>query len=272
MSNGMTNQPITARRDPWVFLKQFTDARIALGHAGGSLPTDAVLEFRLAHARARDAVHRPLHAEALCARIAELGLPFHRVHSRATDRAVYLQRPDLGRQLNENDRTALHSTRTSSVGARADVAFVVGDGLSALAVEHHAADLLAVVVPTLRQQGLNIAPVVIAEQARVALGDQVGAALNAELLVMLIGERPGLSSPDSLGIYLTWAPKHGRMDSERNCISNVRPDGLSIAAAAHNLLYLITAARDKRLTGVRLKNDASPLSGNSGPAAHLPAP
>lgn len=265
----MSDQPISARRDPWSFLRQFTDARIALGHAGGSLPTDAVLEFRLAHAKARDAVHKPLDVQELLSQIEPLGLPIHAVHSQAADRAVYLQRPDLGRQLSDDDRETLQKTPSASV--RTDVAFVIGDGLSALAVERHAADLLSAVVPKLQEQDLSIAPIAIAEQARVALGDEIGDALNADLVVMLIGERPGLSSPDSLGIYLTWAPKRGRMDSERNCISNVRPEGLTIAAAAHKLIYLITAARQKRLTGVMLKDESTALPDDRSANAQLPS-
>ncbi|MEJ2059655.1 MAG: ethanolamine ammonia-lyase subunit EutC, partial [Gammaproteobacteria bacterium] len=259
---------LSTRRDPWVFLKRFTDARIALGHAGGSLPTDAVLEFRLAHAKARDAVHRPLDVEGLLTQLEPLGLPVHRVHSQAPDRAIYLQRPDLGRLLNEGDQARLQTDPASAVGC--DVAFVIGDGLSALSVERHAGDLLATVVPELQQRDISIGPLVVAEQARVALGDEIGQALNAELLVLLIGERPGLSSPDSLGVYMTWEPKTGRMDSERNCISNVRPEGLPIRAAAHKLLYLITAARQKGLTGVNLKDESTTLPDDAEAPVILP--
>lgn len=243
---------LPGQADPWRGLRRFTDARIALGRVGGSQPTEAVLDFRLAHAQARDAVHRPLDVDALCARLAPLGLPLLRAISRAPDRATYLQRPDLGRTLAPEAATRL----AGEPSAGYDVVFVLGDGLSALAVERHAPSLLEAVLTPLRAQGWRIGPLVVAEQARVALGDEVGQALNASLVVVLIGERPGLSSPDSLGVYLTYAPRPGRLDSERNCISNVRPEGLACAAAAHKLLHLLVAARSRRLTGVALKDDA----------------
>jgi ethanolamine ammonia-lyase small subunit len=242
--------------DPWAALRRYTDARIALGRVGGSQPTQAVLDFRLAHARARDAVHRPLDVAALGERLAGLDLPLARVASRAPDRPTYLQRPDLGRRLAGEAQERLIDMPATGC----DVAFVLADGLSALAVERHAAPLLEAVLPRLRAQNWRIGPLVIAEQARVALGDEVGHALAAELVVMLIGERPGLSSPDSLGVYLTYRPRPGRMDSERNCISNIRPEGLTYPAAAHKLLYLLTEARRRGLTGVGLKDDAPVLA------------
>ncbi|MEJ2633632.1 MAG: ethanolamine ammonia-lyase subunit EutC [Acidihalobacter sp.] len=242
--------------DPWAALRRYTDARIALGRVGGSQPTQAVLDFRLAHARARDAVHRPLNAAALGERLAGLELPLARVASRAPDRPTYLQRPDLGRRLATDAQERL----LGMSAAGCDAVFVLADGLSALAVERHAAPLLEAVLPGLWARGWRIGPLVLAEQVRVALGDEVGHALAAELVVMLIGERPGLSSPDSLGVYLTYRPRPGRLDSERNCISNIRPEGLTYPAAAHKLLYLLTEARRRGLTGVGLKDDAPALA------------
>ncbi|OBS08790.1 ethanolamine ammonia-lyase subunit EutC [Acidihalobacter prosperus] len=243
---------LPGQADPWRGLRRFTDARIALGRVGGSQPTEAVLDFRLAHAKARDAVHRPLDADALCARLAPLGLPVLRAASRAPDRATYLQRPDLGRALAPEAAARL----AGEPSAGYDVVFVLGDGLSALAVERHAPSLLEAVLTPLRAQGWRIGPLVVAEQARVALGDEAGQALNASLVVVLIGERPGLSSPDSLGIYLTYAPRPGRLNSERNCISNVRPEGLPCSTAAHKLVYLMSAAKRRALSGIALKDES----------------
>ncbi len=244
-------------QNPWHQLRRFTPARIALGRIGSSMPTQAVLEFGLAHARARDAVHIPLDCEALIAQLKLSGFDAVAVQSAATDRSLYLNRPDLGRQLNEAARTTLRKLVPLT---QPDVVFMIGDGLSACAMASHAVPLLMEVRSKL--DGWKIAPIVVAEQARVALGDEVGHLLGAEVAVVLIGERPGLSSPDSLGIYLTYAPQPGRSDAERNCISNVRPEGLSYSIAAHKLCYLLTAARRLRFSGVGLKDESDliPLS------------
>ena len=220
-------------------LRDFTPARVGLGRAGNSLPTRDLLDFQLAHARARDAVHAKLEPASLL-------LEGVRVASAAPDRTTYLRRPDLGRKLNATSRALLQAQPSGGF----DAVFVVADGLSALAVHRHAKPLLDAVLP--RLQGWHLAPVVIAEQARVAIGDEIGELLGARLAVVLIGERPGLSSPDSLGIYLTWEPRPGRTDAERNCISNIRAEGLSYAAAAENLIFLMTEARVRKLSGVRL--------------------
>lgn len=254
----MTKPPIN-HQDPWAFLRRYTNARIALGHAGGSVPTKAILEFRLAHAKARDAVYRALDLDSMQISLKPLGLAQHKVRSKIEDRTHYLQRPDLGRQLHPD---SLHILQTESASPKVDIVFVIADGLSALAVEQHAAALLLEVIPLLRQQDFNIGPIIVAEQARVALGDEIGAALQARLLVMLIGERPGLSSPDSVGVYLTWGPKPGRMDSERNCISNVRPDGLPIKTAAHKLHFLIKQSLHRQLSGIHLKDESVEAIGN----------
>ena len=248
--------PVT--EDPWRSLRELTAARIALGRAGGSLPTRAQLDFQTAHARARDAVHRALDVDAALGALAAAELPVLRAHSAAADRREFLLRPDLGRRLNDASRARLGVEREA--GRDADAVFVVADGLSALAVERHAGPLLGRVVPELRREGWTLAPIVLAEQGRVALGDEVGELLGARLAAVLIGERPGLSAPDSLGVYLTFAPRPGRVDAERNCVSNVRPDGLDYPAAAHKLLWLMREARRRRLTGVGLKEEAPALA------------
>ena len=249
--------------NPWQELRQFTAARIALGRAGNSLPTEEVLRFGVAHAQARDAVHQAFDAEALAREIEALGLSTLAVHSAASDRASYLRRPDLGRRLSQDSRAELAS-QTAVAG---DIVFVVGDGLSSTAMHRHAAPLLAEAAPRLKDAGFTLAPVVLASQARVALGDEIGELLAARCLVMLIGERPGLSSPDSLGIYLTWQPRVSRSDAERNCISNVRPEGLGYRDAAHKLCWLLQAARERGLTGVGLKDESDRLPAPGGTAA-----
>lgn len=250
-------------RDPWQRLRRLTPARIALGRAGMSLPTDAHLGFQLAHARARDAVHASLDAAALAARIADRGRVVIEVASRAADRVTYLQRPDLGRRLDEPSARLLGRRKGGAraagrgQGARYDAAFVIADGLSALAVERNAPPLLEAITGRLEREGWALAPVVVATQARVAIGDEIGALIGAAQVAVLIGERPGLSAPDSLGVYLTWGPRVGRLDSDRNCISNIRDGGLAIEDAAATLAYLMSEARVRRLTGVALKDERS---------------
>ena len=255
--------PASVTPPRWDTLRRYTDARIALGRAGHSLPTAAHLDFQLAHAQARDAVHLPFDALGVEAALQAGGLETLLLHSAAPDRATYLQRPDLGRRLDEPSREALATWRAqhavSADSTRFDIAFVIADGLSALAVHSHAAALLAATLERLRADttpGWSVAPVTVVEQARVAIGDAVGEALRANAVVVLIGERPGLSSPDSLGIYLTWAPRLGLTDASRNCISNVRPAGLSVDAAAAKLHQLLVQSRLRQLTGVGLKDDA----------------
>ena len=242
-------------KNPWSALRQFTNARIALGRAGNSLPTEPLLAFNLSHAQARDAVHQPLDAESLHQQLRAIGFTTLDVHSAAPDRQHYLRRPDLGRRLADDSREALALEQAAIEPP--DVLFVIADGLSAFAASKQAIPLLQAVCSKLADW--KIGPVVVARQARVALGDEIGELLGTKLVVMLIGERPGLSSPDSLGIYLTYAPKVGCSDAQRNCISNVRPEGLSYAAAAHKLHYLLTHARRLSLTGVGLKDDSDAL-------------
>jgi len=237
---------------PWARLRAYTAARIALGRSGVSVPTGAHLAFQQAHAQARDAVHTPLDVDELLTGLRELGeSPLH-VQSRAADRASYLQRPDLGRRLNESSAAAL-----AALDARAsDLAFVLADGLSALALQRQALPLFTALRERLvNEGGWTLAPPVVATQARVALGDEVGALLRARCVVVLIGERPGLSAPDSLGLYFSWAPRLGLTDAERNCISNVRAEGLPPVAAAARLHALLREARQRQLSGVALKDE-----------------
>lgn len=241
-------------KNPWGGLKAFTNARIALGRAGNGLPTAPLLAFNLSHAQARDAVHRPLDTAALRQALEAEGFATLEVESAAEDRQHYLRRPDLGRRLSEASRAALAALPQ---GAAPELVFVVGDGLSAFAAAKQAVPLLK--AARARLEDWRIGPVVVARQARVALGDEIGELLGASLVAMLIGERPGLSSPDSLGVYLTWAPKVGCHDAQRNCISNVRPEGLPYEVAAHKLHYLLTHARRLKLTGVGLKDDSDAL-------------
>jgi len=226
-------------------LRSFTPARVALGRTGHSLPTAELLRFRLDHARARDAVYEPLDP-------ASLGIPHILLRSAAPDRATYLRRPDLGRRLCAESRLDR---------ADYDAAIVIADGLSAPAVHRHAVPLLDALLPKLADW--KVAPFCVALQARVAIGDEIGERLGARLVVVLIGERPGLTSPDSLGIYVTWDPRPGRTDAERNCISNVRSEGLSFAAAAEMLFMLMNTARQRRLTGVALQKIEGPTEPSS---------
>ena len=248
---------VTGEPDPWSSLRTLTPARIALGRAGASLPTRAHLDFQLAHARARDAVHAALDADALAASLRETGLDPVAVCSAAQGRERYLLRPDQGRRLDSDSRDRLARMPESTKGK--DALFVVADGLSAQAAQAHAAPTLAALIPRLRDAGWRLAPVVVATQGRVALGDDIGAALGAALVVILLGERPGLTAPDSLGAYLTWSPRPGRTDAERNCISNIRPEGLSYARVADTLFHLMTEARRRRLSGVALKDQTGML-------------
>jgi ethanolamine ammonia-lyase small subunit len=240
--------------NPWQALRRFTNARIALGRTGDSLPTNEMLAFQLDHARARDAVHLAFDVAGLAAELMAQGFEVLQVQSAAPDRGVYLKRPDLGRQLSHASRQMLE-TYAAEHAAEYDAVFVIADGLSALAVQQHAVALCCLTVNALQNVGWKIAPIVIASQSRVALGDEIGLALRGSQVAMLIGERPGLSVADSLGVYLTYAPQPGRTDAERNCISNIHPLGLTYAAAQETLVYLMSQARRQKLTGVALKDD-----------------
>jgi ethanolamine ammonia-lyase small subunit len=231
----------------WLALRRLTAARIAIGRAGSALPVQAYLEFQAAHAQARDAVHARLDVDALVGRLAAGGRPAIAVHSAAPNRHDYLRRPDIGRALSDDSKA-----RLSEPSVAPDVVIVIGDGLSSVAVERNALPVLAALWPRLQRAKLVVAPVVVAEQARVALADEIGGLLQAKVSVIMIGERPGLSAADSLGMYLTYEPRVGRVDSERNCISNIRDGGLSAADAAKQAFELIEAMRAHRASGVRL--------------------
>jgi ethanolamine ammonia-lyase small subunit len=248
-----TQKPTTENRNPekldfWADLRLSTQARIGLGRAGDALPTSRVLEFKAAHAAARDAVHVPLDVESFAARVAEVGLGDPVVlSSRATSRSEYLRRPDLGRSPESLDDIA---------SAEADLGFVLADGLSPRALDEHGVGLLTALKDALSQY--SIAPPVVATQARVALGDHIGKAMGVQTLVVIIGERPGLSVADSLGIYLTHRPEPGRSDADRNCISNIHPpDGQSYANAARIAALLVSGARELGKSGVALKDTSA---------------
>lgn len=242
----------TPAPDPWAGLRAFTAARIALGRSGTSVPLREALAFKLAHAHARDAVYSVLANEQLMVDLAELHLPIIQVRSQAVTRQEYLQRPDLGRQLAEESRAHL----AGQAAGECDLVVVLADGLSATAINSHPLPLLRLLVPELRQAGFRLGPVVLAEQARVALGDEVGHLLQARLVLVLIGERPGLSAPDSMGAYFTYGARPGLADEARNCVSNIRPEGLGYAAATARLFFLLSAARQRQLSGVRLKDES----------------
>ncbi|WP_293905144.1 ethanolamine ammonia-lyase subunit EutC [Phenylobacterium sp.] len=238
--------------DPWSRLARLTPARIALGRTGASLPTREVLAFALAHAQARDAVTTPFDSARTAHDIEALGFRTLEATSQAVDRATYLRRPDLGRRLSETSRQRL----AQAAKAPCDLAVVVADGLSSTAVHAHAAALLGALQPVIDAANWRVGPIVVASQARVALGDEVGEILQARLVILLVGERPGLSSPDSLGAYITFAPRVGRTDAERNCVSNIRGAGLSYAAAAFKIGWLAREALRLELTGVALKDES----------------
>jgi len=246
----------------WRSLRAFTDARIGLGRAGISLPSQRLLDFQLAHAQAIDAVQLPLDVDGVCRALADadlqsaIGRPPHVLHTQASDRTTFLQRPDLGRVLDEDSRARLAPADDTPV-AEHDLAVVIVDGLSARAIHDHAVNFVAALSRALVEDGADpwtVAPLTVVQQGRVAIGDDIAPRLNARAVLVLIGERPGLSSPDSLGLYLTWAPGPETTDADRNCISNVRPAGLTPDKAVERLLYLLREARHLELTGVGLKD------------------
>ncbi|EJM24091.1 ethanolamine ammonia-lyase subunit EutC [Pseudomonas sp. GM25] len=248
-------KPPVDPQNPWLELRRLTPARIALGRTGTSLPTRAQLDFQYAHAQARDAVHLPFDHAGLSAQLTERQRDSLLLHSAAADRNSYLQRPDLGRKLSDQSAQTLREYAQAHPGG-VDLVIVVADGLSALAVHRHTLPFLTRLEEQMSADEWSTAPVVLVEQGRVAIGDEIGQLLGAKMVVMLIGERPGLSSPDSLGLYFTYNPKVGLTDAYRNCISNVRLEGLSYGMAAHRLLYLMREACRRQLSGVNLKDEA----------------
>jgi ethanolamine ammonia-lyase small subunit len=254
MSVEMDNPPVDAE-NPLLELRRLTPARIALGRTGTSMPTSAQLDFQYAHAQARDAVHLPFDHAGLSAQLAECGRDSLLLHSAAANRDSYLQRPDLGRKLSGESVQTLRDYALAHPGG-VDLAIVVADGLSALAVHRHTLPFLTRMEEQIKAEGWSVSPVILVAQGRVAVADEIGELLGAKMVVILIGERPGLSSPDSLGLYFTYGPKVGLTDAYRNCISNVRLEGLSYGMAAHRLLYLMREACRRQLSGVNLKDEA----------------
>jgi ethanolamine ammonia-lyase small subunit len=236
----------------WNLLRAATPARIGLTRSGSSIATREHLAFQLAHAEARDAVAESLDPELVLLGLAERGLQALLLHSAASDRHTYLARPDLGRRLEESSRT-----RLGAAAGNYDLVFVLADGLSARAVHRHALPLLDQALPELNRNQWHVGPVTLVQQGRVAIGDEIGHELDAALVAVLIGERPGLTSPDSLGVYLTWDPAVGRTDAERNCLSNIRPEGLTYPEAARRLIHLCTEARRRKCTGITLKDESA---------------
>jgi ethanolamine ammonia-lyase small subunit len=233
-------------------LRDLTPARVGLGRSGAGMPTKPLLEFTLDHARARDAVHAAFDVLSLTSGLNDLGIEALDVSSRAPGRKDYLRRPDLGRMLDQKSQELLASHN----GGSCRLAVVVGDGLSPTAVNAHAVQLLRMLIPKLAPDGIEIGRAVVATGARVALGDEIGAILGARMMVMLIGERPGLSAPDSLGAYLTFAPRPGLTDAERNCVSNIHGAGLGYDEAAHKIAWLIREGLARGVTGVALKDES----------------
>lgn len=248
---------LSAAADPWAFLQSYTSARIAQGRTGHSLPTRALLDFQLDHARARDAVYSGLATETLINTLEELHPPVLTLHSQAADRRQYLQRPDLGRRLDNRSRETL----TALASAPTDLCLVVADGLSATAINSHVVPVVSQLLSAAGALDWTIAPLCVVEQARVAIADEIGYLLHAEMMVILIGERPGLSSCDSMGAYLTYQPRTGLTDESRNCISNIRPEGLPYDAAVQKLMYLLGEMKTRRLSGVHLKDEMSGFIG-----------
>lgn len=245
--------------NPWALLKDYTDARIGLGRSGVSIPTSHSLAFQLAHAQAQDAVHLPLDVENIVEQLFINDIDKETssilLHSQAINRTTYLQRPDLGRRLDKNSSEILKKVKAND-NTFYDLSIVIVDGLSSLAIKENAINFIKKLIIALKEdkQKWNLSPFSIVQQGRVAVGDEVGELLKAKISIVLIGERPGLSSPDSLGLYLTWNPKVGLSDASRNCISNIRSEGLSYEEAVKKTMYLLKESRRLELSGVNLKD------------------
>lgn len=251
-------QKTIVQSDPWAELKTYTAARIALGRTGTAEPLQAMLQFRQAHANARDAVYAILDLQRLLQELRSLQLAAFVLHTQAAGRSEYLQYPDRGRRLLATAADELRSFNSTGY----DICLVLADGLSATAINNHAIPVLKLLLPLFEKAGLSLAPVCVVQEGRVAIGDECGSLLRARLVAVLIGERPGLSSPDSLGVYLTYRPVPGLTDESRNCISNIRPEGLNYAAAAEKICFLISESLRLQLSGVGLKDNTAALPGN----------
>ncbi|MFL5743172.1 MAG: ethanolamine ammonia-lyase subunit EutC [Niastella sp.] len=247
----MDVQKAIAQTDPWSELKIYTAARIALGRTGTAEPLEAMLQFRLAHANARDAVYAVLDQPVLLQELQSLQQAAFTLTTQAASRSEYLQYPDRGRRLHAKAIEQL--TEFNSTGY--DIGIVLADGLSATAINNHAIPVLKILLPFFENAHLSVAPVCMVQEGRVAIGDECGHFLKAKLVIVLIGERPGLSSPDSLGAYLTYRPAPGLTDESRNCISNIRPEGLNYQAAAEKIFFLVRESLRLQLSGVELKDN-----------------
>ena len=246
-------EPKILIEDPWQSLKKHTQARIAIGHCGSSIPTHELLQFKLAHAKAIDAVHLPFRKEFIAQQIENtVGAAVLRLQSAAKDRSEYLRRPDLGRLLSDESIRLIQSTTKAS---QYDVSLVIADGLSSTAIEKNILPVLNILIPMLKKSNFSLAPIAVVEQGRVAVADSIAELLHAKLTIILIGERPGLKSPDSLGVYMTYNPQKGTTDERRNCISNIRQDGLSYLSACSKLHYLVEESFKRKLSGVELKDE-----------------
>lgn len=247
------------RADNWEALREFTDARIALGRTGTSIPLKHELAFKLAHAHARDAIHSIMDIDALLTGLRLFDLPMLVLSSQATNRAEYLKRPDLGRLPAEASMTTV-----AEFASPGDLAIVIADGLSATAINRNVIPLLSILIPKLKAAGCSLCPLSLVQQGRVAIGDPIAAGLEAKQVLVLIGERPGLSSPDSVGAYLTYQPKPGLTDESRNCVSNIRPQGLSFERAAETIFFLITESLRRKISGTQLKNQTGAIKNEPG--------
>ncbi len=255
ISNNSTDDLKLQNESPWAELSKYTQARIGQGRVGCSLPTKQQLQFNLDHAMARDSVNTPINMHTIEQQFSKIDLTSIVLHSKAESRRHYLQRPDLGRALNKGSTNKLKHLQKPDKGY--DIALILVDGLSSTGVQQHGAVLCQTVVEKLTSLDLTVSPICLVEQGRVAIGDEIGFLLNANSTVVIVGERPGLSSPDSLGIYYTYNPKLGLNDASRNCISNVRPAGLSIADASEKLIWLVNESFQRKLSGVKLKDNSS---------------
>ncbi|MDO6513527.1 ethanolamine ammonia-lyase subunit EutC [Neptuniibacter sp. 2_MG-2023] len=259
-SNGLSNKLSEGylTENDWAGLKRYTDARIALGRAGTSIPTQAMLSFQMDHGNARDAVHLPLDIDKLCSELQDQAVTPILLKSRAQGRTEYLQRPDLGRRLSVASAATLTSF-AETIEPSMQACITIVDGLSSFAIQSHAANFFKQISLRLKEEGITQMPPCLVEQGRVAVGDEIGDILNAQLMILLVGERPGLSSPDSLGVYFTYKPKLGFSDANRNCISNIRPAGMSYEAAADKLIWLIKQSLQLDYSGVELKDQSDSI-------------
>lgn len=252
MNKNLMNSPSVADRQPPTadYLKKHTPARVALGRTGHSIPTQRLLEFNLDHARARDAVYSVFDLEKTTSQLSELGLTSVRLRSRAEDRREYLLRPDFGRALHQDSRQEI----LNLAPPESELCIVIADGLSAVAINTHAVEVIKLLLEKIQKANWRLAPVALMTQGRVAIADDIGEGFRAEMTLILIGERPGLSSPHSLGAYLTHRPRTGLTDERRNCVSNIRPDGLPYERAAEKIFYLLQEMKTLQLSGVGLKD------------------